>query len=233
MYISDQWKIPVSCRDYWRDIYFPTCDDGNLSINPKYSGTSLPQCFLAEMYSLWVGLDSVGGTVTRSVWGHMKNSHTNNDTSVIWFGSKRAQSKHQCPVHLQWNHLTLKLNHRKHITYGKVCLQCSKFTPNTKCTTFSPKLRLGKTLGGEFKLLCIRELDNDDVDVKPDSTDEDSPPILHTSALANELWCSVERTLVALDEIHVNVMQTSVVYWKWPNVVDIYCKRADAIKRTY
>ena len=39
------------------------------------------------MYSLWMGLDSVGGTVTRSVWGHMKNSHTNNDTSVIWFGS--------------------------------------------------------------------------------------------------------------------------------------------------
>ena len=126
MYISDQWKIPVSCRDYWRDIYFPTFDAGNLSINPKYSGTSLPQCFLAEMYSLWMGFDSVGGTVTRSVWGHMKNSHTNNDTSVIWFGSERAQSKHQCPVHLQWNHLTLKLNHRKHITYGKVCLQCGK-----------------------------------------------------------------------------------------------------------
>ena len=91
---------------------------------------------------------------------------------------------------------------------------------------------LGKTLDGEFKLLCIRELDNDDVDVKPDSTYEDSPPILHTSALANELWCSVERTLVALDEIQVNVMQKSVVYWKWPNVVDIYCKRTDAIKRT-
>ena len=46
-------------------------------------------------------------------------------------------------------------------------------------------------------------------------TDEDSPP------LANELWCSVERTLVASDEIQVNVMQKSVVYWKWPNVVDI------------
>ena len=30
-------------------------------------------------------------------------------------------------------------------------------------------------LDGEFKLLRIRELDNDDVDVKPDSTDEDSP----------------------------------------------------------
>ena len=31
---------------------------------------------------------------------------------------------------------------------------------------------LGKTLDGEFKLLRIMELDNDDVDVKPDSTDE-------------------------------------------------------------
>ena len=50
--------------------------------------------------------------------------------------------------------------------------------PNTKCTTFSRKLMLGKTLDGEFKLLRIRELDNDDVDVKPDSTDEDSPPNL-------------------------------------------------------
>ena len=49
--------------------------------------------------------------------------------------------------------------------------------PNTKCT-FSRKLMLGKTLDGEFKLLRIRELDNDDVDVKPDSTDEDLPPNL-------------------------------------------------------
>ena len=40
-----------------------------------------------------------------------------------------------------------------------------------------------------------------------------------------------KRTLDASDEIQVNVMQKSVVYWKWPNVVDIYCKRADAIKR--
>ena len=44
--------------------------------------------------------------------------------------------------------------------------------------TFSQKLMLGKTLDGEFKLLRIRELDNDDVDVKPDSTDEDTPPNL-------------------------------------------------------
>ena len=56
---------------------------------------------------------------------------------------------------------------------------------------------------------------------------------LQTSALAYELWCGVKRTLVASYEIQVNVMQKSVVYWKWPNVVDIYCKRADAIKRMY
>ena len=37
-------------------------------------------------------------------------------------------------------------------------------------------------------------------------------------ALANELWCSMEQTLVASDEIQVNVMQKSVGYWKWPNV---------------
>ena len=56
---------------------------------------------------------------------------------------------------------------------------------------------------------------------------------LQTSALAYELWCGVKRTLVASYEIQVNVMQKSVVYWKWPNVVDIYCIRADAIKRIY
>ena len=41
----------------------------------------------------------------------------------------------------------------------------------------TPKMQ-GKTVDGEFKLMRIRELDNDDVDVKPDSTDEDSPPNL-------------------------------------------------------
>ena len=56
---------------------------------------------------------------------------------------------------------------------------------------------------------------------------------LQASALTNELWCSVKQTLVASDEIQVNMMQKSVVYWKWPNVVDIYCKRADEIKRIY
>ena len=86
---------------------------------------------------------------------------------------------------------------------------------------------LGKTSDGEFKLLRIRELDNDDVDDKPDSTDEDSPPNLSIGQRV------VVRTLVASDEIQINVMQKSVVYWKWPNVIDIYCKRADAIKRSY
>ena len=111
-------------------------------------------------------------------YGSMKNSHTKNDTSVIWFGSERAQSKHQSPVHLQWHNLTLKLNHRNHINYGKVCLQCCKFIPKHKMHYILLKLMLGKTLDGEFKLLRIRELDNDDMDVKRDSTDEDSPPNL-------------------------------------------------------
>ena len=85
---------------------------------------------------------------------------------------------------------------------------------------------LGKTSDGEFKLLRIRELDNDDVDDKPDS-DEDTPPNLSIGQRV------VVRTLVASDEIQINVMQKSVVYWKWPNLIDIYCKCADAIKRSY
>ena len=35
---------------------------------------------------------------------------------------------------------------------------------------------LGETSDGEFKLLRIRELDNGDMDGKPDSTGEDTPP---------------------------------------------------------
>ena len=35
---------------------------------------------------------------------------------------------------------------------------------------------LGETSDGEFILLRIRELDNDDVDSKPDPTDEDTRP---------------------------------------------------------
>ena len=54
-----------------------------------------------------------------------------------------------------------------------------------------------------------------------------------TSALAYVLWCGVKRTLVASYEIQVNAMQKSVVYWKWPNVLDIYYKRADAMKQIY
>ena len=69
--------------------------------------------------------------------------------------------------------MSLKLNHRNHIHYGKVCLQSSE---HIKCTIFSRKLMLGETSDGEFKLLRIRELDSDDVDGKPDSTDEDTPP---------------------------------------------------------
>ena len=56
---------------------------------------------------------------------------------------------------------------------------------------------------------------------------------LQSSAYANELRCSVKRTLVTSDEIQVNCDAKVCRYWKWPNVVDIYCKRADAIKRIY
>ena len=83
---------------------------------------------------------------------------------------------------------------------------------------------LGETSDGELKLLRIRELDNYDVDGKPDLQMKIH---LQTSALAYELWCGVKRTLVASYEMQVNVMQKSVVYWnQWPNVADIYCKRA-------
>ena len=61
---------------------------------------------------------------------------------------------------------------------GRCVYSAANPPPNTKYTTFSRKLMLGKTLDGEFKLLRIRELDNDDVDDQPDSTDEDSPPNL-------------------------------------------------------
>ena len=61
---------------------------------------------------------------------------------------------------------------------GRCVYSAVNSPPNTKITTFSRKLMLGKTLDGEFKLLHIRELDNDDVDGRPDSTDEDSHPNL-------------------------------------------------------
>ena len=47
---------------------------------------------------------------------------------------------------------------------------------SAQSTIFSRKQMLGDTSDGEFKLLWIRELDNDDVDGNPDSTDEDTPP---------------------------------------------------------
>ena len=68
---------------------------------------------------------------------------------------------------------------------------------------------LGETSAGEFKLLRIRKLDNDGLDGKPDSTDEDTPP--NFTALAYELWCGVKRTLDASDEIQVNAKECCVL----------------------
>ena len=59
---------------------------------------------------------------------------------------------------------------------------------------FPEKLLLGETLDSEFKLLRIRESNNDDVDGKPDSTDEDTHP---NFSMAYELWCGVKRTSVS------------------------------------
>ena len=53
---------------------------------------------------------------------------------------------------------------------------------------FPEKLMLGETLDSEFKLLRIRELDNDD------STDEDTHP---NFSMAYELWRGVKRTSVS------------------------------------
>ena len=59
---------------------------------------------------------------------------------------------------------------------------------------FPEKLMLSETLDSEFKLLRIRELNNDDMDGKPDSTDEDTHP---NFSMAYELWCGVKRTSVS------------------------------------
>ena len=56
---------------------------------------------------------------------------------------------------------------------------------------FHEKLMLGETSDSEFNLMRIRELDNDDVDGKPDTTDEDTPP---NFSMAYELWYGVQRT---------------------------------------
>ena len=53
------------------------------------------------------------------------------------------------------------------------CVYNAQSTPNGLLYYSPENLMLGETLDGEFKLLRIRELDNDDVDGKPDSTDED------------------------------------------------------------
>ena len=74
---------------------------------------------------------------------------------------------------------------------GSCVYSAANSPPNTKCTTFSQKLMLGKTLDGEFKLLRIRELDKDDVDDKPGQR------------------VMVQCEAVASDQIQVNVMQES------------------------
>ena len=56
-----------------------------------------------------------------------------------------------------------------------------------------PKTDVGETSDGEFKLFRIRKFDNDDVDGKPDSTDEDT----QVSKLQHWPVSGVMRTLVA------------------------------------
>ena len=51
------------------------------------------------------------------------------------------------------------------------CVYSPQSTSNA--LLFSRKLMVGETSDGEFKLL---ELDNDNVDSKPDYTDADTPP---------------------------------------------------------
>ena len=174
-------------------------------------------------------MDGLGGTVTRSVWGHIWRIDKQHDTSVICFGSERAQSKHQCPLHLQWHNLTLKLNHspephKLHIWEGVFTVlrahQMHYIFPKNWCWA--------KHWIVNLNFCASRNWINDYVDGKPDSTHEDTHP---NFSMAYELWCGVKRTSVSWYEI--NVMQKIVMSWKWPNVVDIYCKRADAIKRIY
>ena len=71
-------------------------------------------------------------------------------------------------------------------------------------TTFSRKLRLGKTLDGNLKFCTSGNWTTMMwlMDGKPDSTDEDTPP---------NFSIGQNQTLVASDEIQVNVMQKSVV----------------------
>ena len=85
---------------------------------------------------------------------------------------------------------------------------------------------LGKTLDGEFKLLRIGELDNDDVDDQPDSTDEDSPPNLSIGRVV--VQCGADIGWIGWNTSQCDANECRVL-----NVVDIYCKRADAIKWSY
>ena len=69
------------------------------------------------------------------------------------------------------------------------CVYSAQSTPNA-LKLFSRKLMLGETSDGEFILLRIRELDNDDG--KPDSTDEDT----HVSKLQHwPMGCSAVRAV--------------------------------------
>ncbi len=58
------------------------------------------------------------------------------------------------------------------------CVYSVVNSPKHQLHYILPKTDAGQNLDGEFKLLRIRELDNDDVDVKPDSIEEHSPPNL-------------------------------------------------------
>ena len=91
---------------------------------------------------------------------------------------------------------------------------------------------LGETSDGELKLLRIRELDNYDVDGKPDSTDEDTPPNFSIG-----LWivvrCEADIGCIIWNASQCDAKECCVLESKWPNVADIYCKRADAIKQIY
>ena len=47
----------------------------------------------------WTQLEEQSPNLYGGIYGEYL--HKQHDTSVIWFGSEREQSKHQCPVHLQ------------------------------------------------------------------------------------------------------------------------------------
>ena len=69
---------------------------------------------------------------------------------------------------------------------------------------------LGETSDGELKLLRIRELDNYDVDGKPDSTDEDTPPNF-SIGLWIVVWCEADIGCIIWNASQCDAK--SVVYW--------------------